>query len=80
MNAQQMRENLLPTKEADNGAACMGCMQFEDNLVRCSGCRRVKYCGRECQSKDWKKVRRLSCSIREDEEVVSGISLGPTFF
>ncbi len=30
------------------------------NLLRCSGCKKVQYCGKECQLKDW-KVHKVEC-------------------
>ena len=43
---------------------CAGCAVWqsdtENKLERCSGCKRVYYCGRECQRKDW-AVHKLVC-------------------
>ena len=33
--------------------ACSYCSQHSDSLKKCSRCRLVQYCGRECQKKHW---------------------------
>lgn len=45
-----LRNNLIPTKEACNGAACASCMQPNPNLVTCSACKRAKYCNKVCHT------------------------------
>ncbi len=35
-------------------------------LLRCSACKAVKYCDRECQSKDWKFHKKGCALIRSD--------------
>lgn len=63
MNAQQIRDALLPTRAADNGTACASCMRPSPSLVGCSACRCVKYCDRSCQAADWKKCHRQVCKV-----------------
>ncbi len=50
-----MRQSLLPITAADNGSACMSCMQSSQHLSNCAACKCVKYCGRACQRGDWSK-------------------------
>ncbi|KAI3650697.1 hypothetical protein MP228_004178 [Amoeboaphelidium protococcarum] len=42
---------------------CEGCGMIENHFgdfMMCAGCRKVRYCGKECQVKDW-KYHRMSC-------------------
>ncbi|TFK84248.1 hypothetical protein K466DRAFT_602169 [Polyporus arcularius HHB13444] len=39
---------------------CNVCMD-DDAPLQCSRCKSVKYCGKECQNKDWKKGHKLRC-------------------
>ena len=38
----------------------------DDKLMRCSACLAVRYCNRECQSKDWKFHKKGCKLIRSD--------------
>jgi hypothetical protein len=33
----------------------------EEPTMRCAKCKSVEYCGRECQSKHWKKEHKVRC-------------------
>jgi len=49
------------TRFSGNLAKCNGCGQFEGKKgqwKRCSRCQVAKYCGTECQTKDWKKHKK----------------------
>ena len=37
-----------------------------NTLLRCSACKAVKYCDRDCQSKDWKFHKKGCALIRSD--------------
>ncbi|KAI0633903.1 hypothetical protein C8Q77DRAFT_1057596 [Trametes polyzona] len=39
---------------------CNVCME-EDATLQCSRCKSVKYCGKKCQTKDWKGSHRMRC-------------------
>ncbi|KAJ7473006.1 hypothetical protein B0H11DRAFT_2282779 [Mycena galericulata] len=53
-----MEQGPLPAKM---GLACHTCWKEMDvELFRCSGCRRISYCGTECQTTDW-KVHKSMC-------------------
>lgn len=63
-----MVETLQPTREAENGSACFHSCQPPPRgnikgLQRCNACRAVKYCGRKCQTADWKKHHKPVCKI-----------------
>eukprot|EP01122_Echinamoeba_exundans_P004502 TRINITY_DN14558_c0_g1_i1.p1 TRINITY_DN14558_c0_g1~~TRINITY_DN14558_c0_g1_i1.p1 ORF type:complete len:219 (+),score=31.46 TRINITY_DN14558_c0_g1_i1:130-786(+) len=53
----QRTENKTPDNE--NIATCAKCGN-PNNLMQCSGCKRVRYCGRECQVSHW-KVHKAAC-------------------
>ncbi|EJD47190.1 hypothetical protein AURDEDRAFT_163797 [Auricularia subglabra TFB-10046 SS5] len=42
--------------------ACAHCELESAVLRRCSLCREVRYCGRECQAEDWQNQHREECS------------------
>ena len=39
---------------------CSGCGKEFEDLKKCSGCKSVKYCNRECQVRDW-RMHKLAC-------------------
>lgn len=40
---------------------CANCTKLLPKMSRCSRCKIVKYCSRDCQSSHWKKVHKQSC-------------------
>lgn len=40
---------------------CFYCNKKECKLLRCARCKRVLYCSKECQSKDWNENHKNSC-------------------
>ena len=40
---------------------CANCTKLFPTMSRCSRCKIVKYCSRDCQSSHWKKVHKQSC-------------------
>lgn len=47
---------------------CAGCGQSDAAVLKkCSACRRVRYCSRECQERDWPK-HKTACRAEEEEE------------
>ena len=73
-----MVASLLPTREAENGSACMKCMQPNPHLVRCSACLRVKYCIKACQTHDC-KVHKPACkTVRVFNQASKGMVDGTT--
>jgi hypothetical protein len=51
-------EAMLPSKETDSMYKCKAC--GEECHSRCSGCKRVLYCSRECQIRDW-NIHKADC-------------------
>ena len=41
---------------------CANCTKKMPNMNRCSQCKMVNYCSRDCQSSHWKKVHKSSCT------------------
>ena len=37
---------------------CNNCNKTFEKLLKCSKCKKVKYCSRECQIADWKKHKK----------------------
>lgn len=51
----------------------------DETLMRCNGCKAVRYCNRECQSKDWEFHKKGCKLIRSDpkclgDKLISTIS------
>jgi hypothetical protein len=44
---------------------CANCKECHTNLVMCSGCRKVRYCGKECQKADWSPHKRACKQAQE---------------
>ncbi|XP_055333728.1 uncharacterized protein LOC129585165 isoform X2 [Paramacrobiotus metropolitanus] len=42
---------------------CANCFQISDNLRACAKCQVHRYCGADCQRRDWKKEHRLECAM-----------------
>ncbi|XP_071084689.1 uncharacterized protein [Haliotis cracherodii] len=40
---------------------CSWCKTFLDNPMKCTGCRKVAYCSKECQKKAWAKDHHMVC-------------------
>ena len=47
---------------------CRSCGSKEGTLLRCTQCKAVMYCGRECQTTDWKKHRKECKKWKEESE------------
>ncbi|KAF7357344.1 MYND-type domain-containing protein [Mycena sanguinolenta] len=65
------------------GLACHNCFkQMDVQLFKCSGCRRISYCGRGCQNSDWKKHKDMCKALSSLEQnpfaATELISLLPT--
>ena len=47
---------------------CNVCQQEEGELLRCSRCKKVYYCGQECQKKDWAEHKQTCKKMNESSE------------
>ena len=47
--------------------SCTTCERIGPNLLRCSRCRDVFYCDKNCQKRDWKAKYKLWCSKTKEE-------------
>ena len=45
--------NLKEEKDTFKIRMCWHCLEFEKPQKKCSGCRKARYCGEECQREDW---------------------------
>uniref|UniRef100_A0A7S0R3V4 MYND-type domain-containing protein n=1 Tax=Chlamydomonas leiostraca TaxID=1034604 RepID=A0A7S0R3V4_9CHLO len=48
------------TKQTSGRASCAACGAQPDKLQQCARCKVVKYCGRDCQTRDWPN-HKLMC-------------------
>ncbi|CAA7264032.1 unnamed protein product [Cyclocybe aegerita] len=58
---------VLPPLPANLGQVCYNCFQRHGALQRCSGCRRVSYCGTECQKANWSKHKAMCKALKAVE-------------
>lgn len=54
------------TGQSEVKGVCAGCGVAVSRKRRCSGCKQVVYCSRECQVADWKEHKK-SCGVTGDE-------------
>ncbi|KAJ7208543.1 hypothetical protein GGX14DRAFT_697972 [Mycena pura] len=50
------------------GLACRRCYKEDVELSRCGGCRRISYCGPECQNADWKRHKPMCKALTSLEK------------
>jgi hypothetical protein len=50
------RNSIIPT-------VCYGCLLEKANLNTCSGCKLVKYCSKNCQTKSWRDIHKRECKV-----------------
>jgi ubiquitin-protein ligase len=55
------RRHFLPDDQTENTASriCSSCKKPRTTLLRCSGCRAVLYCNRDCQRRDYKTHKKV---------------------
>ena len=61
---------------SEGSARCAACLQAAEKLLRCSQCRCVAYCSRECQRAAW-RTHRTACGLEKalvQLQSVDGIS------
>ena len=51
-----------------NQRLCACCLQLFPNLEYCAGCKKVFYCSRDCQKKDWKQHKSYCKQVRKARE------------
>ena len=52
-------------KKMGLGEACSNCGKHDENNQRCTGCRKVYYCSRECQETHWVQHKVMCKSIQK---------------
>ena len=50
---------------------CAHCKKIPAKPLRCGGCKLVKYCNKECQTKDWKRHRGAACVSKEQRKALN---------
>src|SRR5580700_7565298 len=45
------------------GHLCFRCLLPSEQLNKCAGCKRAVYCGKACQTLDWKIQHKKDCGI-----------------
>jgi hypothetical protein len=53
---------LTPDNEAVE-SSCYQCFSEDASLLRCAGCKTVKYCSKACQAASWKDLHKYECKI-----------------
>ena len=46
---------------------CCFCLTVANGLRKCSGCKEVYYCSRDCQAKDWKQRHKNECQSTKNK-------------
>lgn len=55
--------DLFPTDFTSTDAVCGFCSIKTNQLKKCSGCKDVSYCSRECQKQDWSRGHKSKCKM-----------------
>jgi len=64
-------KNVMPSSSVQN--RCTFCKKYGDRttnkvLLRCTGCKKVYYCSKECQAKDWQSHKPKCKMFRESKK------------
>lgn len=55
--------SLIPNNENQNVRKCRNCFKLLTPGQSCAKCKRAAYCGKECQTQDWKYIKHnLICN------------------
>jgi hypothetical protein len=70
--AENHTDIMFTPLRAIRGHLCFRCWMPHTNLKKCAGCRRVAYCGDQCQKIDWKIQHKKDCKkLRMVNEIES---------
>ena len=70
-SAQQDAAKFVDWYETKMSMACRYCRrppEADKPLRKCTRCKAVKYCGKECQRKDWKLGHKVDCFIPPQQQ------------
>lgn len=70
--AEQRTEGLNIPYLAIRGHLCFRCLLPAEKLTKCGGCKHAVYCGKDCQSRDWKLQHKNDCKILKAVNEVEG--------
>lgn len=64
------RKETLKREEQEETPCCSVCFQKEEGnkLKLCSGCKKAKYCSKECQLKGWKEGHKKFCKLMRNPD------------
>jgi splicing suppressor protein 51 len=80
------REALLAEKHVEilatpllaiRGHLCFRCWMPHAGLKKCAGCRRVAYCGDQCQKIDWKAQHKKDCKKLRTVNQIEALETAP---
>jgi len=68
-----LRKVEIVSSETSTKIQCVECC-FKRGLLTCTTCRAVRYCGTECQRKQWKSHKQLCGRIKKNREKVEALA------
>lgn len=63
LNRISQQETHSEVGQTNKPAYCAFCRKMSTELKRCTKCKKVSYCNRECQAQHWKKQHKRECFV-----------------